>query len=248
MISTLALLLVAVCMPIALAQTTNTCRACNCQFSNVQALSQVIDERINAAMMNQPRRFNNSTVKANYHSYTITKFMCLHHAVIGMFGISAGSTGVDLWNVTDLSTLFGGAGTDTIDSVSRTPSDVATNGTNNLIAYRPSFMDAHGSNLGALFFNMFGIFPCLEAAHRQASIHLPCFVTTAENDGFHQGRAFIQAADIGQDFAIFSDSGGSVRTLTYGLAIQDCPELDIHCLQIGVQAYVACFLPRQFCA
>ena len=64
MVSTLALLMVAVCMPVALAQTTDTCRACNCQFSNVQVLSQVIDERINTAMRNQPRTFNNSTEKA----------------------------------------------------------------------------------------------------------------------------------------------------------------------------------------
>ena len=166
-----------------------------------------------------------------------------------MFGISASSSGnVVLQNITDITNLFGGDGTTTIDSVSRTPSDVAANGTNNLIAYRPSFTDAHGSNLGALFFNMFGIFPCLEAAHRQASIHLPCFVTTAENDGFSGGRAFIQATDIGNDFDIFSGGGSSERTLTYGLAIQDCPELTTDCLRSAVQINIVCFLPRQFCA
>ena len=58
MISTLTLLVVAVCMPAALAQNANTCRACNCQFSNVEVLSRLIDERINAAVMNEPRKFN----------------------------------------------------------------------------------------------------------------------------------------------------------------------------------------------
>ena len=58
MISTLTLLVVAVCMPITLAQNTNTCRACNCQFSNVQVMNQLIDERIKAAAVNEPRMFN----------------------------------------------------------------------------------------------------------------------------------------------------------------------------------------------
>ena len=54
MIGTLTVFMVAVCMPVAFAQTANTCGACNCQFSNFQRLTQLIDERINAAQMNEP--------------------------------------------------------------------------------------------------------------------------------------------------------------------------------------------------
>jgi hypothetical protein len=56
MIGVLTLLVVAVCIPVDLAQTANTCRACNCQFSNVQVISQLIDERIIAATRNEPNK------------------------------------------------------------------------------------------------------------------------------------------------------------------------------------------------
>jgi hypothetical protein len=56
MISALTLLVVAVCIPVGLAQTADTCRACNCQFSNIQVISQLIDERINVATTNEPSK------------------------------------------------------------------------------------------------------------------------------------------------------------------------------------------------
>ena len=149
---------------------------------------------------------------------------------------------VYLVNVTDVATLSG-TSTQTIDNMVISPSDVPINGTNNLFAYRPSFRDLHGSTLGALFFNMLGIFPCLREAHMTSAVHLPCFLTTAEEDGFNNGRSLLQASDVGNGFIIFGS-----QTLTYGLAIQNCTELNEDCLPRSFQIQIACFLPRQYCA
>ena len=130
----------------------------------------------------------------------------------------------------------------TLIRVSIIPSNQPANGTNNLIAYRPSYNDQHRSNLGVLFFNMFWIFPCLRQAHMTDTVHLSCFPTTAEDDGFLNGRAVLQAADIGNSFTIFGS-----RTLTYALAIQNCTELTVDCLPRLFQIHIACFLPRRHC-
>ena len=96
---------------------------------------------------------------------------------------------------------------------------------------------------------MLGIFPCLQQAHRSGNVYLPCFLTTAENDGFFNGRALIQATDRGNSpWDIFSGGGSSERTLMYGLAVQDCPELTEDCLEPHFQTHIACILPRQYCA
>lgn len=34
-----------------------SCNACNCQFNNVQALSQLIEAQVNRALANEPRKF-----------------------------------------------------------------------------------------------------------------------------------------------------------------------------------------------
>ena len=151
---------------------------------------------------------------------------------------------VNLVNITNVETFSSGSSIFTIDTVSTSPSNQAANGTNNLIAYRPSYVDRHRSNLGVLFFNMLGIFPCLQQAHMTDTVHLSCFPTTAEEDGFANGRAILQAADIGNGFRIFSSSG----TLTYALAIQNCTELTADCLPPSFQIHIACFLPRRYCA
>ena len=76
------------------------------------------------------------------------------------------------------------------------------------------YVAAHGSNLGALFFNIPGIFPCLQSAPH--GLHLPCFIATADEDGFTNGRALLQAVDL---FDVFSP-----RTITFGLAFQNCSQ------------------------
>ena len=167
----------------------------------------------------------------------------LIHTVIRLFGLSTGNGRVvNLVNVTDVATLSGGS-TQTIDTMTILPSNISINGTNNLFAYRPSFRDLHGSTLGAIFFNMLGIFPCLQEAHMTRAVHLPCFLATSEEDGFNNGRAFLQASDIGNGFNIFGSG-----TLTYGLAVQNCTELNEDCLPRSYQIQIACFLPRQYCA
>ena len=127
--------------------------------------------------------------------------------------------------------------------IDRSDPSVASTGANNLIAYRPRYADTHGSNVGALFFNVPGIFPCLQRAPH--GFHLPCFPVSAEDDGFLGGRAIISAIDGGNEFRIFSPSAPYV--LTYGLAFQDCPEINTTCLPRFVQTSVACLLPRQYC-
>ena len=105
---------------------------------------------------------------------------------------------MNLVNITDQETFSTSGGSiSTIDSTSILASSESSNGTNNLIAYRPAFSDCHNSNLGVLFFNMLGIFPCLQEAHRTNFVHISCFPTTAEDDGFLGGRAIIHATDIG---------------------------------------------------
>ena len=156
---------------------------------------------------------------------------------------------MNLINITDQETFSTSGGSiSTIDSVSISASSESSNGTNNLIAYRPAFSDSHNSNLGVLFFNMLGIFPCLQEAHRTNPVHISCFPTTAEDDGFLGGRAIIHAADIGNGFPIFSGGSASERTLTYGVAVQNCSELTSECLPSSFQIHIACFLPRRYCA
>ena len=68
---------------------------------------------------------------------------------------------------------------------------------------------------------------------------------------FHIGRRwiqerepFIEVGDIGNDLEIFSRPS-FIRT--YGVAVQDCPELDESCLPSGTGITVACLLPRDIC-
>ena len=114
----------------------------------------------------------------------------------------------------------------------------AVTSSDNLLAYRPCFADHHGSGLAAVFLNLKVIFPCM-------SVIPQCGVLTHEDDGFFGGRSFIQAADIGNHFRIFSSSAD---IMTYGLALQDCPEFTPQCIPDLVSVSVLCLLPRSECA
>ena len=116
----------------------------------------------------------------------------------------------------------------------------AVTSTNNLVAYRPRFVDYHRSGLGALFLNMEGIFPCL----RSTSGNLMCGMLTAEEDGFFQGRSFIQAADSGNTFRVFSSTS---NIKTYGFALEGCAEFTSACFREYAAVAVFCFLPRPQC-
>lgn len=112
---------------------------------------------------------------------------------------------------------------------------------NNLLAYRPRFDDHHDSNLAGIFINLEGVFPCLESL---SSYYPICRVFTEEEDGFRNGRALIDAGDIGNNFRVFSSNS---NILTYGIAIQECPEWTTSCFPTYHSLSVACYLPRGVC-
>ena len=113
---------------------------------------------------------------------------------------------------------------------------------NNLLAYRPRFDDTHNSNLAGIFINLEGVFPCLVSLSDYYPI---CRVFTAEEDGFRNGRALIDAGDIGNHFRVFNSSS---NILTYGIAIQECPEFTISCFPTHHSLSVVCYLPRGLCS
>ena len=121
-------------------------------------------------------------------------------------------------------------------------SNAAASATSTLLAYRPNYRDVHGSNLGALFFNIAGIWPCLQPV---VGTYIPmCHLLSAEEDGFRDGKVIIPTGDRGTALRIFS----STQTLpTFGIAVQDCPQLTPACLHNGIDIVVSCQLPRQHC-
>ena len=124
-----------------------------------------------------------------------------------------------------------------IDSISL--SNPAIDVSSTYLAYRPNYNDVHGSGLAGMFINMAAVFPC--TANRAPV----CRMFTLEEDGFNDGRAFIEAGDIGNDFRIFSTT---TDIATYGFAIQDCTQMDTSCLPNYVQLVITCLLPREQCS
>ena len=121
------------------------------------------------------------------------------------------------------------------------PSEAVTS-SNNLLAYRPRFSDIHNSNLAAIFINVEGVFPCIQSL----SGYLPiCSTYTEEDDGFRGGKALLSSADIGNQFRIFSSSDD---ILSYGVAIQDCPEFTNECFPSYHSFTIICYLPRAACS
>ena len=121
-------------------------------------------------------------------------------------------------------------------------SNAAASASSTLLAYRPNYRDVHGSNLGALFFNIAGIWPCLQPV---VGTYIPmCHLLSAEEDGFRDGKVIIPTGDRGTALRIFS----STQALpTFGIAVQDCPQLTSACLHNGVDIVISCQLPRQHC-
>ncbi len=121
------------------------------------------------------------------------------------------------------------------------PSQAVTS-SNNLLAYRPRFADYHSSNLAGVFINMEGVFPCLQSL---SSYNPICHVFSHEEDGFRNGKALIGAGDIGNHFRVFSTNSD---ILTYGVAVQDCPDFNTTCFPTLHSFIVACYLPRAACS
>ena len=127
-------------------------------------------------------------------------------------------------------------------NVSLTDPSQATTSPNHLLAYRPRFTDEHTSGLAGVFINLEGVFPCLQSRSSYAPI---CQIFSEEEDGFRGGKALIGAGDIGNHFQVFSSGA---RILTYGVAIQDCPEFSTTCFPTNHSFMVACYLPRAACS
>ena len=130
----------------------------------------------------------------------------------------------------------------TLASITISDSSQSVTSANNLLGYRPRFADSHSSNLAAVFINLEGVFPCIQ---QFTNFIANCHIQTSEEDGFRSGRAFIDAADAGNSFRIFSST---TNIWTYGIAIQNCPEFTTSCLPTHTAFSVACYLPRSGCS
>ena len=118
-------------------------------------------------------------------------------------------------------------------------SSLAQTSSNNLLAYRPRYSD---TNLAGVFINLEGVFPCLAPL---IDYHPICRIFTDEEDNFRGGRALIECGDLGNDIQVFSSSND---ILTYGVAIQRCPEFSASCISSYHSFTVACYLPRSACS
>ena len=121
-------------------------------------------------------------------------------------------------------------------------SNISQSYTNNLLGYRPRFSDYHSSGLGAIFINIEGVFPCVAPL---TTYHPICSTFTEEEDGFRNGKAIIDSADLGNDIRIFSTSADIA---TYGIAFQQCPELNTTCFPTYHSFIITCYLPRAACS
>lgn len=110
---------------------------------------------------------------------------------------------------------------------------------NNMVAYRPRYNDAHNSNMAILFINLQALFPCLSGAN----FHPACSLFTSEEDGFRGGRSIIQAADIGNNFRIFSSS---TNFETFGFGVSGCTTFTTSCVNV-LELELVCLLPRSRC-
>ena len=118
-------------------------------------------------------------------------------------------------------------------------SSLAQTSSNNFLAYRPRYDYA---NLAGIFINLEGVFPCLAPL---IDYHPICRAFTDEQDSFGDGRALIECGDIGNHIQVFSYSN---NILTYGIAIQQCPEFNAACFPDYFSFTVACYLPRSACS
>ena len=160
--------------------------------------------------------------------------------VIKMMSITFGGQGTSrfVWfQERDLST-WEMIGTKTILSITNT--NYTSTSTNNTIVYRPRYHDYHNSNLAILFFNLEATFPCLSGNNKVPI----CSLFSMEEDGFLGGRPRIQAADIGNQFRIFSSN---LNVKTFGFGISGCLTFATSCVPSYLELALVCLLPRSIC-
>ena len=71
MINALSLLVVAICTSVASAQNAGTCQACNCQFNNVQVLSQLVASTVRDVLINEPGEKSYSAIGICYTRFSV---------------------------------------------------------------------------------------------------------------------------------------------------------------------------------
>ena len=118
-----------------------------------------------------------------------------------------------------------------IAKVSIVNPSLSTTSSNKLLAYRPRYSDYHGSNLAGIFLN----------AKELTCGSRMCKIVSHEEDGFNKGKAIIEAGDRGNDFRVFNST---TNIITYGFAIQDCPEMNPNCFPTWYAVNIVCYVPR----
>ena len=122
------------------------------------------------------------------------------------------------------------------------PSSNSTS-SDNILAYRPSYRDGHGSDLATIFLNLEAIYPCINSSN-----HVSCKLFSSEDDGFRRGLAIFEAGDSGGTFQIF----GGTSTVTYAFAVEGCRELTSSCtnipLGLEMDFTLVCVLPSSQCS
>ena len=118
-----------------------------------------------------------------------------------------------------------------IAKVSLVNPSLSITSSNKLLAYRPRYIDSHGSNLAAIFLN----------AKKLTCGSKMCKILPDEEDGFNKGKAIIEAGDNGNNFRVFNST---TNIPTYGFAIQDCPEMNLNCLPTWYSFNIVCYVPR----
>ena len=156
-------------------------------------------------------------------------------AAIRTFGVSMGGSRT--------LHLIGPNGEDTTVSL-QDPSQDQTSADNKL-AYRAAYTgDLHQSGLGSIFVNVREVFSCYKESSASGERAPICTIFTLEDDGFRKGKSWLQLGEIGNDVRVFSSSE---NIPTYGLAVQDCPELNEECLPTKMEIKVVCFLDPAIC-
>ncbi len=100
----------------------------------------------------------------------------------------------------------------------------------NVLAYHPYLAS---SSTAIIFINLEAAIPCYHANE----IAPVCNLFTPDN--FQSGKAFVQAADIGNHFQVFSNNQ---NIATYGFGVAGCPIFDTVC-ESDFNASVVCLLP-----
>ena len=171
----------------------------------------------------------------------IPYLLLINFIVVRLVRIHMGRGRVLRLQSTNQSTLMKRDSTEIADITISNSSQSVTS-SNNLLAYRPRFDDFHNSGLGAIFINIEGVFPCVAPLTDYSPI---CSIFSDEEDGFRNGMILLSSSDMGNNLEVFSTTD-NIRT--YGIAVQDCPELNRTCFPNSVSIQVACYLPRGACS